>query len=149
MWYKTGDVYIGELNTNYERDGEGVIMISELEVLGSSEESLLSTSSVASQSSDINCGPCITENTGAGPDVAIDGNTNGWYSSGSVTHTFYQVDPWLLVSLGLTATVEKLVIWNRTGELIMARANRITQSLAYFLHHNTRLLRRSVDRRES
>jgi hypothetical protein len=101
------------------REGYGPMMIAEVEVLGSSEQSLLSSASVASQSSNLLCGQCRSSQVYAS--AAIDGNTDGNFRRGSVTHTMAQVDPWLLVSLGLTATVTKIVIWNRTDSCCRER----------------------------
>ena len=61
--------------------------------------------------------------------VAIDGNTNGNFESGSVTHTAVglcndwfpgtagnggTMNPWWKVDLGFLATVKRVKIWNRT-----------------------------------
>lgn len=46
---------------------------------------------------------------------AIDGNTNGVYSGGSVTHTNGdEENPWWQVDLGEEKTIEEIVIFNRT-----------------------------------
>lgn len=96
------------------------LTLPEVEVLGSVGESLLTGSSVASQSSDLNCANCVNrlgEYAGLA-DLAIDGNTNGvftWTGSNSVFHSGEQLDPWLQVDLGLTAAVSKVTVWNRTG----------------------------------
>lgn len=44
---------------------------------------------------------------------AIDGNVDGVYDKGSVTHTNESTSPWLLVDLGDTKDIGKLVIHNR------------------------------------
>ncbi len=63
--------------------------------------------------------------TGFGGQVqyAIDGNTDGEFKSGSVTHTAIQKDPWLELDLGSMQPIESLAIWNRTdgGESILQR----------------------------
>lgn len=45
---------------------------------------------------------------------AIDGNTNGNYSAGSVTHTDTQAGAWWQVDLGSTRRIESVELWNRT-----------------------------------
>ena len=45
---------------------------------------------------------------------AVDGNTNGNFFSGSVTHTNFETNAWWQVDLGTSATVNSIVIWNRT-----------------------------------
>jgi len=98
----------------------GSLVIAEVEVLGSSGDSLLTGSSVASQSSDLFCGACGNVADYPSPyivapaSLAIDGDTNGIFHSKSVFHTNPQVDPWWQVNLGLTATVSRVIIWNRT-----------------------------------
>ena len=50
----------------------------------------------------------------AGPGSATDGNTNGNFFSGSVTHTNLEANAWWQVDLGASATVNSIVVWNRT-----------------------------------
>lgn len=45
---------------------------------------------------------------------AVDGNTNGNWGAGSVTHTATSSRPWWSVDLQQTISVDKVVIWNRT-----------------------------------
>jgi hypothetical protein len=63
--------------------------------------------------------------TGFGGNVqyAIDGNTNGDYPAGSVTHTNVEKDPWLELDLGSMQVIDSLSIWNRTdgGDSISQR----------------------------
>lgn len=49
-----------------------------------------------------------------GADLARDGNTDGDWRNGSVTHTEWGVDPWWEVDLGGIQPVDHLLIWNRT-----------------------------------
>ena len=51
---------------------------------------------------------------GAGASRAVDGNTNGNSSSGSVTHTITQTQPWWKVDLGASYNINNIVLWNRT-----------------------------------
>jgi subtilisin family serine protease len=45
---------------------------------------------------------------------AVDGNTNGNFSNGSVTHTNYDANAWWQVDLGSSSSVTSVVISNRT-----------------------------------
>lgn len=45
---------------------------------------------------------------------AVDGNTNGNYSAGSVTHTNSTNNAWWQVDLGATYTIDSLQLWNRS-----------------------------------
>ncbi len=54
-------------------------------------------------------------NNGAGPELAVDGNTNGnWYLDFSVSSTGWQNDPWWEVDLSSVSEIQELRIWNRT-----------------------------------
>jgi hypothetical protein len=46
--------------------------------------------------------------------LAIDGNTNGDHSKGSVTHTKKEKNPWWLVELTAPIAIDRIVVWNRT-----------------------------------
>ncbi|MAB88690.1 MAG: hypothetical protein CMJ90_04435 [Planctomycetes bacterium] len=46
--------------------------------------------------------------------LAVDGNTSGLYTDGSVTHTATEADPWWEVDLGAVTQVDRVVLWNRT-----------------------------------
>jgi alpha-L-fucosidase len=49
------------------------------------------------------------------PDRAVDGNTDGTWGNGSVTHTSEtQSQPWWQVDLGSSKSINKIAIWNRT-----------------------------------
>ncbi|GIW41612.1 MAG: hypothetical protein KatS3mg076_2189 [Candidatus Binatia bacterium] len=45
---------------------------------------------------------------------AVDGNTNGNWSAGSVTHTAWESEAWWEVDLGSVAHVDTIEVWNRT-----------------------------------
>jgi large repetitive protein len=45
---------------------------------------------------------------------AVDGNTNGTFNSGSVTHTNSQGQPWWQVDLGASKRVDLVQLWNRS-----------------------------------
>lgn len=54
-------------------------------------------------------------------ELAVDGNTDGNYEKKSVTHTAVSDDPWWELDLGKNASVERIGIWNRTGDGIHTR----------------------------
>lgn len=45
---------------------------------------------------------------------AVDGNTDGSWNSGSVSHTLVDPEPWLEVDLGNVYSIDEVVVWNRT-----------------------------------
>lgn len=45
---------------------------------------------------------------------AVDGNTDGHYWHGSLSHTDRDIDPWLQVNLGGLKTIQSVEVWNRT-----------------------------------
>jgi protocatechuate 3,4-dioxygenase beta subunit len=51
---------------------------------------------------------------GAFPASAVDGNTNGGFFSGSVTHTNADANAWWQVDLGASAAITSIALWNRT-----------------------------------
>jgi len=53
---------------------------------------------------------------------AIDGDTNGNYWGGSVSHTLYNKGAWWTVDLGTVNNIQQIDIWNRTD----CCANRLT-----------------------
>lgn len=52
---------------------------------------------------------------------AVDGNTSGAYSSGSVSHTLYETRPWWQVDLGGLVWIDEVRVWNRTDTDTEAR----------------------------
>ena len=48
------------------------------------------------------------------PERAVDGNTNGVYSAGSVTHTGLNTNAWWQVDLESVGILERIEIWNRS-----------------------------------
>jgi len=50
----------------------------------------------------------------AGANRAVDGNTNGNYSAGSVTHTNRSTNAWWQVDLGASYALDSIQLWNRT-----------------------------------
>ena len=51
---------------------------------------------------------------GGSADKAVDGNTDGVYADGSVTHTQYDANAWWQVDLGGLYQIDVINIWNRT-----------------------------------
>ena len=52
---------------------------------------------------------------------AVDGNTDGGFFNGSVTHTNSEANAWWQVDLGASATISAVVIWNRTDACCVSR----------------------------
>ncbi len=56
--------------------------------------------------------------------LVVDGNTDGDYAKGSVSHTNADENPWLELDLGADVSVEEVRLWNRTdGKGIVDRLN--------------------------
>ena len=61
---------------------------------------------------------------------AIDGNTDGVYNNGSITHTAQgDPTPWWEVDLTQTYTLERIVLWNRTDVCCMDRLTNFRVSI--------------------
>ena len=60
---------------------------------------------------------------------AIDGNTNGNYSDGSVTHTNSEANAWWEVDLGTTYPIGDINIFNRTNNCCINRLTNFTVSV--------------------
>ncbi len=96
-----------------ELPGKGkMIHLAEVQVFSGGEN--IATEGQASQSS---------TDYGGKAQLAIDGNTDGDFEQGSVTHTAAERDPWLEIDLGSERPIERLVIWNRSdgGDRIAGR----------------------------
>ncbi|MBN1421603.1 MAG: discoidin domain-containing protein [Planctomycetes bacterium] len=59
--------------------------------------------------------------SGGVPERAIDGNTNGLWSSGTITHTGNDAMPWWQVDLGKMYSLTRIVLWTRTDSCCIAR----------------------------
>lgn len=55
------------------------------------------------------------------PERAVDGNTDGLWSNGSVTHTYSNLNAWWQVDLGQIFDISTVEIWNRTNICCMSR----------------------------
>ena len=103
----TGKVEIKSALGRYVRlsipDGKGALSIAELEVVsGGVNVALKGTAKQSSLASE------------GKPEFAIDGNTNGTYSNGSITHTSESGSkPWWEVDLGKEHPIESINIYNR------------------------------------
>lgn len=103
----TGKVTIKNALGRYVRisipDGKGALSIAELEVI--SDGVNVALNGTATQSSLA---------SGGKPELAIDGNTDGTYNNGSVTHTAESgSSPWWEVDLGKSQQIELIKIYNR------------------------------------
>jgi hypothetical protein len=91
--------------------GTNNLSLAEVQVFGaivSPAPSNLALGRAASQSSTL---PGYATTGAAG---AVDGNTDGNFFDGSVTHTNLETNPWWQVDLGASAAVNSIVVWNRT-----------------------------------
>jgi mono/diheme cytochrome c family protein len=55
------------------------------------------------------------------PELAVDGNTSGVFSDGSVTHTRAEANPWWQVEWPTEQIIEEVIIHNRTGPALEVR----------------------------
>jgi YD repeat-containing protein len=85
--------------------GTNYLSIAELQVLGIAAPANLALNKTATQSS--------THASGAVAGRAVDGNTNGVFTSNSVTHTLNDVNAWWQVDLGQVETIGIIKVWNR------------------------------------
>ncbi|MGA3018759.1 MAG: discoidin domain-containing protein [Bryobacteraceae bacterium] len=88
--------------------GANYLSLAEVRVLGTEGNAVsnLAQGKAAAQSSLF---------TPAGPaSNAVDGNTNGDFTAGSVTHTNLDSNAWWQVDLGTSAIIHAIEIWNRT-----------------------------------
>jgi uncharacterized repeat protein (TIGR01451 family) len=86
--------------------GSGSSSIGDSTIINAAGTSNVALGKTATQSSTYAAG------TGAGN--AVDGNTDGNFSHGSLTHTNLDANAWWQVDLGASATVNSVVVWNRT-----------------------------------
>jgi hypothetical protein len=87
--------------------GANYLSLAEVQVMGTpGASSNVALGKTATQSSTFSAG------TGAGN--ANDGNTDGNFTHGSVTHTNLDANAWWQVDLGAPATINSVVVWNRT-----------------------------------
>ena len=82
--------------------------LAEVQVLGSAPFHNLATGRKAAQSS---TQPGLDK---SGAEKAADGNPDGNFAAGSVTHTNGEANAWWQVDLGASAAIRNITIWNRT-----------------------------------
>jgi hypothetical protein len=91
--------------------GTNYLSLAEVQVMGTpivSTGSDLALGKTATQSSNLAYGiPTVAA-------LAVDGNTNGNFLAGSVSHTNDEANAWWQVDLGSPTTVNSIVVWNRT-----------------------------------
>ena len=73
-----------------------------------------STVSIAANLAMLGVASQSTTSSGGVAGRAIDGNTSGKWSDGSITHTQNEVSCWWKVDLGAEYDLESVVLWNRT-----------------------------------
>jgi len=87
--------------------GTNSLALAEVQVFGTTLTNL-SHGRPATQSS------TLAGYTTTGASYAVDGNTDGSFFNGSVTHTNTDANAWWQVDLGASAAVTSVTIWNRT-----------------------------------
>ncbi|MEY3174669.1 MAG: hypothetical protein RLZZ436_2583 [Planctomycetota bacterium] len=126
QWLPAGDHRPPARYVRIELPGDNrILSLAEVQVF--SRGANIATSGSATQSSTDFAGPA---------QLAIDNNTDGDYEQKSVTHTAISKDPWWELELNTAAPIEKVVIWNRTGNGIHTRLS------------NFRILLLDAERRE-
>ena len=90
--------------------GANNLSLAEVQVMGaaSSSSSNLALARSATQSS------VLTGYPAANASAAIDGNTDGNFYDGSVTHTNFDSNAWWQVDLGASSALASVIIWGRT-----------------------------------
>jgi len=58
---------------------------------------------------------------------AVDGYTRGIFKQGSVTHSAEETNPWWQVDLGRDFTIDRILVWNRTGTAHERLANHVVR----------------------
>ncbi len=87
--------------------GTNYLALAEVQVFGTFVVSDLAVSQAATQSSTY-----LPGTTDASK--AVDGNTDGVFGDGSISHTSLDANAWWQVDLGVSAPVTSIVVWNRT-----------------------------------
>src|SRR5260370_108215 len=89
--------------------GTNYLNLAEVQVYGTFLPSNLAPGKAATQSSTLTGWGSF-----AAASKAVDGNTDGNFSDGSVSHTNQDANAWWQVDLGNSAAVSSISIWNRT-----------------------------------
>ena len=89
--------------------GTNNLSLAEVQVFGTGGiDTNISRGKVATQSS------TLDGYSSAVAGSAVDGNTDGGFFNGSVTHTNFDANAWWQVDLGSSSTVNSVILWNRT-----------------------------------
>jgi len=95
----------------------GVLSLAEVQVLGPGPAAVTPTPTPDVPQANLAMGqPAMqsSEKFGAGAARAVDGDTDGDFTNGSVTHTFPDTPSWWEVDLGSVVQINKVRVWNRT-----------------------------------
>lgn len=89
--------------------------------LSANQTANFTATAVTGGSTDLALGKAATQSStlgGYGPSTAassaVDGNTDGNFAHGSVSHTDIAANSWWQVDLGAAATIGSIAVWNRT-----------------------------------
>ncbi|GFH61904.1 hypothetical protein CTEN210_18380 [Chaetoceros tenuissimus] len=66
-----------------------------------------------------------------GASLAIDGNTNRFWSGWSVTHTSTETDPWWKVQLQREFSISDIIVYNRSDDCCIDRLNNFRLTVMY------------------
>jgi hypothetical protein len=78
---------------------------------------------------------------GGDPRRAIDGNTNGGWNDGSVTHTSQELEPYWQIDLGQTHYIDEIRIFNRTD----CCQDRLKNFVVFFANNKEGFLHRDLN----
>jgi hypothetical protein len=91
--------------------GANYLSLAEVQVFGAAAASTSSNVALGKLATQSSILPGYATTSAAG---AVDNNTSGNFSEGSVTHTNLDANAWWQVDLGASALINSIVIWNRT-----------------------------------
>jgi RHS repeat-associated protein len=84
---------------------------------GDAEEDIADTEEAVAAGTNLALGKTATQSSigwGGDPSRAVDGNTDGNFGDGSVTHTYLELSPWWRVDLGSIRGIGTIELYNRT-----------------------------------
>jgi prepilin-type processing-associated H-X9-DG protein len=96
--------------------GTNVLSLAEVQVFDAGGNNVAAGRTATQSSSD----PTFPQGS---PNKAVDGNTNGAWANGSVTHTANQANQWWMVDLGSSNEITQITVWNRTDSCCTWRLN--------------------------
>jgi hypothetical protein len=117
----------GGANDGLNNAGNGTLSLREVVVHGTAN--VANGTNLARQFGGATQSSTRSGSGGNAAQFAIDGNTNGAFGGGSVTHTNSQASPWWRVDLNSTFGIDNVVIYERTDSCCNQRLNNFTLSV--------------------